>query len=1245
MLTVAITTFTTSFLTLLLGLLVYSLSPDVRTKRLWLLFCATVAFWSFGFGMVAVAAEESSALFWARVIQNPAAISIPPAFLHFVLAFVDVPKHKGLRLLIPAYLLAAILLPISFSALYADIRYVSEAEMYAISAEPAYLAFVTFFFGYVSIAFYEMVKKWQCVEDVHSNRKLLYMILAGAVGFLGGASTFLSDFELITIPLGIYLVPLYVVLVAYAIIEHQLMNIELVLKKGIAFATLLFTMLIPLYLMGVLLIFLLGEKTSVDFFSLTSILTSFLAVFFGCFVFLHDRRNPVNRMWAIFSLAFAWWSFNYGLLTSSHDREMALLWSRLGHLGVICLPVTFAHFVLRFLGRNVGGIRKLTLVAGYITTMLIMAVNAGDVAFGTGLFIQDVRPIAGFEFTTEVGSLYAPFFVMFVGFIGYSVAELLVAYRRSVGLRRNQVMYVLLASIIGYSGGLTNFLPAFSVDIYPYGNYLVPLYISAMSYATVKYRLMDIEVIAKKSLPYIVVLLGFSVPALLLLLWAEKIYFKTISYPFSMLILVLLIGAATGFYVVMTTGGKEAITALLSRGKYDSYEILVGFTRAMVSILDLRELTEKFLETLSLAMGVKKVSLYLANGDLNRYELSAAREVDELKFKEYIFSNLDPLPQWLQEKGGIVLKEEVDRGDSAAANHVGEVLGRVEAELCMPLISRGRLIGFCNLGGKTSPRGYSYEDLNLLTHLSRQAAIAFENALLFQDAEFQAEALRESEEKYRLLAEHARDIIFSLDNGGHFTFVNVRVQDILGFHPDELVGQPLMDLLKPDDARQMTDLLGGKEPSRIFEIKFWRKGRDGLIPMEIGMVARTDSAGMRQGWQGVARDISERRRMQEQLLRAEKLRALGEMATGVAHDFNNLLSVISNWSGVLLMKTQQPDLCHGLEIIQKASLDGGETVRKLQDYTRTQGLREYRATDINQAVRDALAFTQGRWQNEASEQGIGYEIIPELGEVPPVLGDISELREALTNLILNALDAMPKGGRLTVKTTTVQDKKEGIWVELQVGDTGHGMTREVKKRIFDPFFTTKGSRGTGLGLSVVHSIVRRHRGEVEVESEEGKGATFRIRLRPSSVPLTDAVGEDRILGLPGRVLVIDDEPEVRDSIVAILHADSHSVTTAATGEEGIKAIEKGRYDVIVTDLRLPGINGFEVARLAKSMDSGVSVILITGWATSTSAEEARRWGVDHVIAKPFKVGPILRLVAEVVARRRRKNFFQPRQTR
>ena len=1241
--TFAIFSFATSFLTFLLGLLVYSMSPHIRMKRLWIVFCSFAALWNFGFGIMAIAEDESSALFWARAVQNPAAIFVPVAFLHFILVFLNALSEGRRKLISAGYLFGTLLLILNFTEFYTDVRYVPEAGIYTISAKEAYLAYFLFFCFYIGIAFYEMLKKWKLVQDQRTKSRLLYLILASAIGFLGGASTFLLDFYLIAFPYGLYLIPFYVMLVTYAIIEHQLMDIELAIRRGMAFVVLLLTMLIPLYLIGILLVFLLGEMTSIDLFSLTSVLTSFVAVFFGFFVYLSGKRNPINRMWAIFSAAFAFWSFNYGLLTSSGDRAMALLWSRLGHIGVILIPITYCHFTLRFLGRERAGASRKVLRAGYFLSAVFMAINIGDLLFGTGLFIEDVRPITSFAYYTKVGRVYPPFFLMFLALILYSTLELIRGWKGSIGLRRNQILYVLLASIIGYSGGLTNFPPAFGVDIHPYGNYLVPLYIFAMSYAVVEYRLMDVRVLAKKSLAYAIVLLCISVPAFLAILWAERTYFHTVSYPFAIFLLLLFLAVAIVFYVAMIAGGKEAITSLLFKGRYDYYEILADFTQAMVSILDLRELTAKLIQTLSLVMGIGKASLFLLNREWNRYELAASRGLDEQKLKGFMFSTLDPFPRWLREKGGVVLKEELEREPPPGPERIVEVMSQMESELCIPLISKNRLIGFCNLGPKPPPRGYSSEDLRLLTNLSRQAAVAFENALLFQEVESRAEALRKSEEKYRLLTEHANDIIFSLDGKGQFTFLNQRVQQVLGFEPGELLGKPFAELLAPgseEKAREMLERTDSRTPHRMYELEMVKKGDSGRILVEVNTEALFDKVQEFIGWQGVARDITDRKLMEEQLLRSQKLRALGEIASGVAHDFNNFLATIVARAGLLMLKVEAQELRRELEIIEKAAMDGAAVVRRLHGFTRMRADREYSAVNVNQAVRDALSFTQARWESEARLNGITYEIAEALGDVPLVQGNISELREALTNLILNALDAMPQGGRLLLATALIgghgdpTGAEQDRWVEVRVTDTGHGMTEEVKSRAFDPFFTTKGVKGIGLGLSIVYGIVQRHQGQILLESEPGKGTTFIIRLRPFLESGRARRKEERPVSEPAHALVIDDEESVLEALAEILKSGQHQATLARTGQEGLKAFKEGHFDIIFTDLGLPDLSGWDMARAIKSIDNRVFVALVTGWGMMVEEERIKESGVDLVISKPFSVQQIMNVVAKAMAGRR-----------
>jgi signal transduction histidine kinase len=228
---------------------------------------------------------------------------------------------------------------------------------------------------------------------------------------------------------------------------------------------------------------------------------------------------------------------------------------------------------------------------------------------------------------------------------------------------------------------------------------------------------------------------------------------------------------------------------------------------------------------------------------------------------------------------------------------------------------------------------------------------------------------------------------------------------------------------------------------------------------------------------------------QSRLIRSEKLRALGEMAAGVAHDFNNVLAAIMGRAQLLLSHIDEPGQRRQLQIIEQAATDGARTVRRIQEFTRKRRARPFEPVDLNQVVDEVVEVTRSRWKDEALARGVTYEVGVVPTPLPPVAADPSELREVLINLVLNALDAMPAGGRVTLRTAPAGDG-----VTCEVVDTGGGMTEEVRQRVFDPFFTTKAEKGTGLGLSVAYGIISRHGGDIEVRSAPGAGSTFIIRL-------------------------------------------------------------------------------------------------------------------------------------------------------
>jgi CheY-like chemotaxis protein len=280
--------------------------------------------------------------------------------------------------------------------------------------------------------------------------------------------------------------------------------------------------------------------------------------------------------------------------------------------------------------------------------------------------------------------------------------------------------------------------------------------------------------------------------------------------------------------------------------------------------------------------------------------------------------------------------------------------------------------------------------------------------------------------------------------------------------------------------------------------------------------------------------------------------------------------------------------------------------------------------DLVEVIRDALEVTQPRWRDEPQSRGIVVRVETKLAPLPPVPGNPAELREVLTNLILNALDAMPNGGTLTL---TSRADERGVIIEVQ--DTGIGMTDEVRRRIFDPFFTTKGPKGTGLGLAVVYGIVTRHGGEIQVESREGVGSTFTIRLPYGLIESPPTPEKESTLAAPARVLVIDDEEAVREALRDILSL-RHVVEEAASGAEGIDRLKQTRFDLVITDLGMAGMSGWQVARAVKALRPETAVVLVTGWGVQLDPAELRSKGVDRVLPKPFEMMDVFELVASVV---------------
>jgi PAS domain S-box-containing protein len=382
------------------------------------------------------------------------------------------------------------------------------------------------------------------------------------------------------------------------------------------------------------------------------------------------------------------------------------------------------------------------------------------------------------------------------------------------------------------------------------------------------------------------------------------------------------------------------------------------------------------------------------------------------------------------------------------------------------------------------------------------------------------------------------------------------------------------------------------------------------------------------------------RTSQQQIMQQERLRALGQMASGIAHDINNAISPVALYTEALLER--EPNLTDRgrsqLEIIQRAVDDIAQTVARMGEFYRQ---REPQLTlipvDLNKLVGQVIDLTRARWSDMAQQRGAAIDMRPELARDLPLVAAVeSQIRDALVNLVFNAVDAMPDGGPLIIRTCLARGSQEQI-VLLEVQDAGVGMDEDTRRRCLEPFFTTKGTRGTGLGLAMVYGVAQRHGASLEIESEPGKGTLVRMTFAIAAAAAAVSSGLQRQPAGPMRILIIDDDPLLLRSLRDTLEVDGHEVSTATGGQAGIEAFveshAEGRpFPVVITDLGMPHVDGRKVAVTVKASVPATLVIMLTGWGRRLVTDGDVPPGVDQVLSKPPKLLELRAALSKVTPR-------------
>ena len=678
-------------------------------------------------------------------------------------------------------------------------------------------------------------------------------------------------------------------------------------------------------------------------------------------ILIFTRRSPANKkihfIFSFLCLASALWVFCVLMVFLSEKIDLKLFWVRSTFAVSGFIPALFLHFSLIF-PNDQRDIRFLKTLLIYAPSLFFATVS--QTPWIVKSIIQTEPYILGY------GILHKFFSIHLAIFLASGLYFLLRTHRTSAGIYRLQIKYCFAGMLITSLAGLiTNILlPALWTSKHSgIGPAFTMVMVGFTTYSIVQHRLMDINIVLKKGTTYFLLLLLLYAPSFLLILLTQKVFFRRIDYLFSMILLSILF-LVTVFFQRIKPGTERTVEQFLFKDRYDYRETLGKFSRAMVSILDLRSLSQRIIETITQTMGVEKASLFLLNEEKGGYELYESKNIKMNSFPVPL-SKGDPLPHYLQKIGEVIIREELIKGAHLPElNQVIEQMSSIEAEVSIPLSSRGHLVGIMNLSHKFDRDFYSQEDIDLLSTLANQTAIAVENAKLYEDL----------------------------------------------------------------------------------------------------------------------------KRSKSYIRRADRLASLGTLTAGLAHEIRNPLTAIKTLTQLLPERLEDEEFRNEFLHIASGEVDRiSSLVNELLEFARPSDPK-FQLEEINPILDGMILLISTESKKKKIEIVKGY-----LQDLPPVSIDREQMKQVFLNILLNAIEATPVNGRVTVKTRSFLKPGGDPYLQVEIADNGSGIPGEFLEDIFNPFFTTK-PKGSGLGLSISNQIIQDHAGYIHVESEVNRGSSFFINL-------------------------------------------------------------------------------------------------------------------------------------------------------
>jgi two-component system NtrC family sensor kinase len=695
----------------------------------------------------------------------------------------------------------------------------------------------------------------------------------------------------------------------------------------------------------------------VNLHALAPIFAALIYLLVGFFVYSKKRPNPVNRSFAMMLLCVSLWNVEWAGLILGPDADFVRLWGNIFRIPLLFIPPTFLHFV--FLFTHPPGLShtdKKILQAFYSLSCFLAAIS------WTRYFHGDVVAYSwGYSF--KGGPLFVLFLLQFILSLVFAFSALVRGYTSASSYHRHRLKYFFLAIIVSFTLGSLNFLPQFGMSVYPLGNIAVSVGLFIAAYSVVQHRLMDVSVFMAKGLGYILTFAILGVPFFFIVLLLEEFFFHRADIVFALILICFGIASILLFNLIKVRV-DWALHQIILKDKYNYQHILEEFSRRLVTIVDLNRLLNMLADTIEKCLGVYQIFICLREQEKDVYQIRLSRGslvVENIKISE-------ATSRYLQERKEAILRAELEwGGKEPEGEELAEIMKKFEAEVCLPLVSQNRLIGFITLGSKVPEAIYFQEDLDLLYPLANQVAIAIENSNLYEN-------LKKSQSIMR---------------------------------------------------------------------------------------------------------------------RADRLASLGTLIASLAHEIRNPLVSIKTFTQLLPERIEDEEFRNYFLKVASGEIDRlTGLINELLGFARPSEPR-LEGEDVNALIdkMEVLVATEARKKNVTLNKNYARDL-------PQIKADAEQLKQVLLNILLNAIQAIKGEGKIWIETRQVQvpiEDRVEPFTQIEVRDTGAGIPKENLERIFDPFFSTR-IEGSGLGLAISHQIIHDHGGFISVESEVGKGTSFKVHL-------------------------------------------------------------------------------------------------------------------------------------------------------